>query len=94
MPLQLILMLLIALALLLVTVQNPNPVSLPFLSWQARQIPLIIIILISLLAGLIVSSILGLLKQWKLKGTIGRLQREIEEMKQPPVVPQDEDLQD
>ncbi len=91
MPRQLIIILLVALVLVLMTVQNPNPVSVQFLSWEAQQVPLIIIILISLLAGVIVSSVLGLIKQSKLKDKIRRLQREIEELKYPPVVSPDED---
>jgi uncharacterized integral membrane protein len=91
MPRQLIIILLVALVLVLMTVQNPNPVSVQFLSWEAQQVPVIIIILISLLAGVIISSILGLIKQSKLKDKIRRLQREIEDLKYPPVVPSDED---
>ena len=91
MPRQLIIMLLVALILILMTVQNPNPVSVQFLSWQAQQVPLIIIILISLLAGTIVSSVLGLIKQSKLKDRIRQLQREIEDLKYPPVVPSDDE---
>ncbi len=87
---QLIIILLVALVLILVTVQNPNPVSVQFLSWEAQQVPVIIIILISLLAGVIISSVLGLVKQSKLKDRIRQLQREIEELKYPPVVPPDE----
>jgi uncharacterized integral membrane protein len=88
---QLIIILLVALVLVLMTVQNPNPVSVQFLSWEAQQVPLIIIILISLLVGIIISSVLGLIKQSKLKDKIRRLQREIEELKYPPVVSPDED---
>ena len=91
MPRQLIIILLVALVLILMTVQNPNPVSVQFLSWQAQQVPVIIIILISLLAGVIISSVLGLIKQSKLKDKIRRLQREIEDLKYPPVVSPDED---
>ncbi len=91
MPRQLIIILLVALVLILMTVQNPNPVSVQFLSWEAQQVPVIIIILISLLAGVIISSVLGLIKQSKLKDRIRRLQREIEELKYPPVVSPDED---
>ncbi len=91
MPRQLIIILLVALVLVLMTVQNPNPVSVQFLSWEAQQVPVIIIILISLLAGVIISSVLGLIKQSKLKDKIRRLQREIEELKYPPVVPPDKD---
>ncbi|MBA7479345.1 hypothetical protein ES707_14779 [subsurface metagenome] len=88
---QLIIILLVALVLILMTVQNPNPVSVQFLSWEAQQVPLIIIILISLLVGVIISTILGLIKQSKLKDKVRRLQREIEELKYPPVVSPDED---
>lgn len=91
MPRQLIIILLVALVLVLMTVQNPNPVSVQFLSWEAQQVPVIIIILISLLAGVIISSVLGLIKQSKLKDKIRRLQREIEDLKYPPVVSPDED---
>jgi uncharacterized integral membrane protein len=91
MPRQLIIILLVALVLVLMTVQNPNPVSVQFLSWEARQVPVIVVILISLLAGVIISSVLGLVKQSKLKDKIRRLQREIEELKYPPVVSPDED---
>jgi len=91
MPGQLIIMLLVALVLILMTVQNPNPVSVQFLSWQTQQVPIIIIILISALAGVVVSAVLGLVKQSKLKGKIRQLQREIEDLKYPPVVSSDED---
>jgi uncharacterized integral membrane protein len=88
---QLIIIVLVALMLILMTVQNPNPVSVQFLSWEAQQVPLIIIILTSLLVGIIISSVLSLVKQSKLKDKIRRLQREIEELKYPPVVSHDED---
>jgi len=91
MPGQLIIMLLVALVLILMTVQNPNPVSLQFLSWQTQQVPIIIIILISALAGVVISAVLGLIKQSKLKGKIRQLQREIEDLKYPPVVSPEED---
>ena len=91
MPRQLIIILLVALVLILMTVQNPNPVSVQFLSWEAQQVPVIIIILISLLAGVIIPTVLGLIKQSKLKDKIRRLLREIEELKYPPVVSPDED---
>ena len=91
MPRQLVIILLVALVLLLMTVQNPNPVSVQFLSWQAQQVPVIIIILTSLLVGVIVSAVLGLIKQSKLKDKIRQLQREIEDLKYPPVVSPDKD---
>ncbi|MHC4114384.1 MAG: LapA family protein [Planctomycetota bacterium] len=91
---QLIIILLVALALILMTVQNPNPVSVQFLSWQAKQVPVIIVILISLLVGVIISTFLGLMKQSKLKDKIRRLEQEIEDLEYPPVAPEDKDIED
>ena len=90
MQFQLIVILLVAMVLILVTVQNPNPVTLQFLSWDAEGIPLIVVILISLSAGIIMSSILSLLKQAKLKDKIRSLQREIEDLKSPSLVTEEE----
>lgn len=86
MQFQLIVILLVALVLILLTVQNPNPVTLQFLSWNAESVPLIVVILISLMAGIIMSSILSLLKQAKLKDKIRSLQRDIEDLKSPPLI--------
>ncbi len=91
MPRQLIIMLLVALILILMTVQNPNPVSVQFLSWQAQQVPVIIVILISALMGVFISSFLGLKKNSKYKNKIRRLEQEIEDLQTPPVVSPDND---
>lgn len=90
MQFQLIVILLVALVLILVTVQNPNPVTLQFLSWDAEGVPLIVIILLSLMAGIIMSSISSLVKQVKLKDKIRSLQREIEELKYPSLATEEE----
>ena len=94
MQFQLIVILLVALVLILLTVQNPNPVTLQFLSWDADNIPLIVIILISLMAGIIMSSILSLLKQAKLKGKIRSLQREIDELRYPSLASENRSEED
>lgn len=88
---QLIIILLVALALILMTIQNPNPVSVRFLSWQAQQVPVIIVILISALMGVFISSFLGLKKHSKYKNKIRRLEQEIEDLQTPPVVSPDND---
>jgi uncharacterized integral membrane protein len=90
MQFQLIVILLVALVLILLTVQNPNPVTLQFLSWGTESVPLIVVILISLMAGIIMSSILSLIKQAKLKEKIRRLQRDLEDLKSPPLVSEKE----
>lgn len=83
MQLQLIIIILVALVLIFITVQNPNPVTVQFLSWDAQGVPLIVIILISMMSGIIISSILSLFKQAKLKDKIRALQREIDDLKYP-----------
>lgn len=87
----LIVTLLVALVLVVLTVQNPNPVSVQFLSWEAQQVPVIVIVLISLSSGVIISSVLGLIKQSKLKNKIRQQQRVIEDLKQPPSVSPDDE---
>ncbi len=94
MQLQLILILVVSLILILLTVQNPNPVRLQFLSWEADQVPLIVVMLTSLLGGLIISSVLGIFKQSKLKEQISQLQREIEDLKYAEPVSDEEELED
>jgi len=90
---QLIIVLLVALALILVTVQNPNPVALQFLSWEAQQVPLIIVILISLLVGMVISTVLSLIKQSKLKEQIRSLQSQLDQLQSSPVAAHEEDEQ-
>ncbi|TKJ33662.1 MAG: hypothetical protein CEE38_19950 [Planctomycetes bacterium B3_Pla] len=87
----LIVTLLVALALVVLTVQNPNPVAVQFLSWEAQQVPVIVIVLISLSSGVIIASFLGLIKQSKLKSKIRLQQRMIEDLKQPPPVSPDDE---
>ena len=94
MRIQLIVMLLVAVVLILMTIQNPNPVSLQFLSWQTRGIPQIVVILVSLLAGIILSTVLGLIKQSKLKEAIRRLQEEIDDLNQHGTVSPDDEIEE
>lgn len=81
MPVQLIVVLLVAISLILLTIQNPNPVQFQFMSWEAQQIPLIVVILISLAVGMIISSLWGFVKQFRLKEIVRRLQKELDETK-------------
>ena len=94
MRIQLIVMLLVAVVLVLMTVQNPNPVRLQFLSWQSHGIPQIIVILVSGLAGVILSMTLGLAKQSKLKETIRRLEEEIDQSGQHETILPDDEIED
>lgn len=85
MQIQLIVIMLVALVLILLTVQNPNPVPVQFLGWDTQQIPLVVIMLVSALAGMIVSALLGVIKHLKFRETIHRLEKELEDLKHPPI---------
>ncbi len=85
MQLQLIILMLVGLVLILLTIQNPNPVPMQFLSWETEGMPLIVIMLVSALAGMIVSALLGVVKHLKFRETIRRLEKELEDLKHPPI---------
>jgi len=90
MQLQLIFIIIMALLLTVFTFQNPYPVQMKFMGWQSSQIPVIIIVLISFLIGVIISTILGLRRSGKLKKEIRRLKIEVDELKIPPIGPDEE----
>lgn len=92
MQFKLIIILLVALVLILVTVQNPNPVAVQFVGWTATGVPLIVIILVSFMAGIIVSSILGLVKQAKLRDKLHALRQELDAYKYSALTGEEKDI--
>ncbi len=89
---QLIVIMLVAVVLILMTIQNPNPVPLKFMSWETRGIPQIVVILVSVMGGMVLSTILGLTKQMKLKERIRRLEEDIEDLNEHGRILHDDDL--
>jgi len=85
MQMQLLFILVMALMLIVFTFQNPYPVQMRFMGWQSGQIPLIMVIVISMIVGVVVSLILGLKQAKELKKTIRQLRNELDELKVPPV---------
>lgn len=85
MQMQLLFILIMALLLMVFTFQNPYPVQMRFMGWQSGQIPLIMVILISVIAGVVGSLLLGLKQAKELKRTIRQLRVELDELKTPPV---------
>lgn len=90
MQMQLVFILAMALLLTVFSIQNPFPVQMRFMGWQTGQIPLIVIILISVLGGVIVSLVLGLKQSRDLKSMIRQLRTELDEFKTPPVKSEEE----
>lgn len=90
MPLQLILILILSLFLVLFTFQNPHPVQMHFMAWGPREFPLIAIILISVLGGVIISTMLSIKSTSSLKKMIRDLETELNQIKTPSPVPEEE----
>jgi len=85
MQMQLLFILIMALLLMVFTFQNPYPVQMRFMGWQSGQIPLIMVILISVIVGVVGSLLLGLKQARELKRNIRQLTVELDELKTPPV---------
>ena len=81
MQIQLIFILVMALMLAVFTFQNPYPVQMKFMGWQSGQVPIIIIVIIALLAGIVVSLLLNLKQTSELKKLVRRQQKEINDSK-------------
>ncbi|MDN5347872.1 MAG: hypothetical protein PWP65_1436 [Clostridia bacterium] len=68
--------LLFALLVAIFAVQNSAPVDIRFLTWEFRQISLVIVILGSAAVGAVFVLCLGLLKQFRLARTLRNVQAE------------------
>lgn len=84
MKIQLIIILVMSLLLVVFTFQNPYPVQMKFMGWQSGQVPVIIIVIISMLAGVFVSMFMGLKQTSDLKKIIRRQKKEIDDLKTIP----------
>lgn len=91
MQLQLIFLLAMSLLLVIFTIQNPHPVPMHFMGWGGTQVPLIVVIIVSVLMGAIVSGILGLKREIELRKIIRELKYELDGSKTPSSQSMDED---
>lgn len=82
MSLKVVALLVIALAVALFAAQNPQSVDVHFLSWSATQISLAVVVLGSALAGALVVTILGGVRQLQLQLKIRRLQADLQQSQQ------------
>lgn len=85
MQFQLFFLLIMALLLVIFTFQNPNPVQMRFMGWQHSQIPVVVVVLLSVLIGAITSLVLGFKQQIELKKEIRQLKSELEDLETPSV---------
>jgi putative membrane protein len=60
-------------AVALFAVQNNSSVVVRFLVWQIEE-PLSLVVLLSVLAGIVLTALLGVVRQWKLRARIRQLE--------------------
>ena len=57
--------------------QNVDPVVIRFLGWRIEGAPLAMVIIVSVLAGIVLTALIGLIQQWKLRSRIRQLEQRL-----------------
>jgi putative membrane protein len=63
-------------AIALFAIQNNNPVVIRFLGWQVQG-ALSLVVLLSILVGVILTALLGVVRHWKLRSRIRQLENKL-----------------
>jgi len=66
--------------------QNFDPVIIRFLGWRIEGAPLAMVIMLSALAGVVFTALVGLMQQWKLRSRIRQLETRLAQAAAPPRV--------
>ncbi len=82
----LILSLLVAIIAVVFAFQNPEPASVEFLTFQSVEVPLALVIIVSLLAGVILGSLFSVPTRIRSRSRIKALEKRIAELGAGPVV--------
>ena len=57
--------------------QNVDPVVIRFLGWRIEGAPLAMVIMVSVLAGIVLTALIGVIQQWKLRSRIRQLEQRL-----------------
>jgi uncharacterized integral membrane protein len=57
--------------------QNIDPVVIRFLAWRKEGIPLSMVIMLSIMAGVVLTALVGVVRQWKLRSRIRQLENRL-----------------
>ena len=79
-----LLMALVGAAAAVFALQNVDPVVIRFLGWRIEGAPLAMVIMLSVLAGVVLTSLVGLVQQWKLRSRIRHLENRLAQSPAPP----------
>ena len=69
------------------TIQNPDPVSVNFLTWRTMEMPLSLLLLLAVALGIVVASVSAFATQIQLKLKIRRLEHQIAKLSAPAPKP-------
>ena len=67
--------------------QNVDPVVIRFLGWRIEGAPLAMVIMLSVLAGIVLTSLVGLVQQWRLRSRIRQLENRLAQTSVPSAHP-------
>lgn len=79
-----LLMALVGAAAAIFALQNIDPVVIRFLGWRIEGAPLAMVIMLSVLAGIVLTALIGLIQQWKLRSRIRQLEQRVAHTSAPP----------
>ena len=72
-----LLMAVVGAAAAIFALQNIDPVVIRFLTWRIEGAPLSMVIMLSILAGVVLTSLIGFVRQWKLRSRIRQLENRL-----------------
>jgi len=83
-------MALVGAAAAIFALQNIDPVVIRFLAWRVEGAPLSLVIMLSIMVGIILTSLVGLVQQWKLRSRIRQLENRLAKVPEPTPPPIDQ----
>ena len=75
-----VLMALVGAAAAVFAVQNIDPVVIRFLAWRIEGTPVSLVIMLSIMVGVILTSMLSIVRQWKLRSKIRQLEARVAQL--------------
>lgn len=79
-----LLMALVGAAAAVFALQNIDPVVIRFLGWRIEGAPLAMVIMLSVVVGIVLASLVGIVQQWKLRSRIRHLENRLAQSPPPP----------
>ena len=79
-----VVMALVGAAAAVFALQNVDPVVIRFLTWRIEGAPLAMVIMLSVLAGVVLTALVALIQQWKLRSRIRQLEHRLAQTSVPP----------